>query len=99
MAFTYSRGHKMYYNSNTWLYCDTNKPEDEMRPCARCGKPPTPEGYDACIGHVEGAISVCCGHGKSPPILSMSRKYHAQGIIGTRKEYTKDAQQQMRLPL
>ena len=76
----------MYYNSNTWLYCDTNKPEDEMRPCARCGKPPTPEGYDACIGYVEGAISVCCGHGKSPPILFMRRKYHAQGIIETQKE-------------
>ena len=24
---------------------------------------PTKEGYDACLGHVKGAKSACCGHG------------------------------------
>ena len=71
MAIGYSRGHKIYFNGVEWLYCGTNKPEDEMRPCARCGRKPTPEGYDACIGYVKGALSVCCGHGVSKPIMSM----------------------------
>ena len=26
-------------------------------------KKPTPEGHDACIGHIDGAVSACCGHG------------------------------------
>lgn len=32
---------------------------------------PTKEGYDACIGYVEGVKSACCGHGieKSYTIL------------------------------
>jgi len=65
MVTSYSRGHKTYYNGSEWLYCDNNKPEDEMRPCARCGKSPTPEGYDACLGYIEGVKSACCGHGVS----------------------------------
>ena len=32
--------------------------------CQNCGKPPTPEGYDACIGHLKGVKYACCGHGK-----------------------------------
>jgi hypothetical protein len=24
---------------------------------------PTAEGYDACLGHIEDAVSACCGHG------------------------------------
>ena len=24
---------------------------------------PTKEGYDACLGYIEGAMSACCGHG------------------------------------
>lgn len=31
--------------------------------CPKCKEPPTPEGYDACIGYVEGVTSACCGHG------------------------------------
>ena len=47
-----------------WTYDDTGEPVGKGdRPCARCGRPPTPEGYDACLGHVPGAISACCGHG------------------------------------
>ena len=33
------------------------------RPCKRCGCSPTKEGYDACLGYIEGATSACCGHG------------------------------------
>ena len=27
------------------------------------GTHPTKEGYDACLGHIDGAIHACCGHG------------------------------------
>jgi len=35
----------------------------EDRECRRCGRKPTPEGYDACLGHIPGAKHACCGHG------------------------------------
>ena len=45
-------------------YMDNGKRlQDENRPCIRCGKYPTANGHDACVGIVKGAESVCCGHG------------------------------------
>jgi hypothetical protein len=41
----------------------------EDRDCAACGLPPTWEGYDACIGHVPGAVDACCGHGTADPYV------------------------------
>jgi len=35
----------------------------EHHVCCHCGQPPTAEGYDACLGHIRGAIAACCGHG------------------------------------
>jgi len=49
-------------NKNTWE-------PDGCEPCPKCGRMPTPEGYDACIGFVPGAASVCCGHGIVPPYI------------------------------
>jgi len=68
MITSYSRGHKIYYDNGIWRYSDDNSIAVENkitceRPCARCEKLPTIEGYDACLGHVEGAIHACCGHG------------------------------------
>lgn len=64
MVKSYSRGHEIYFDDSIWRYCDNDKPLDsEERPCKRCGKMPTTEGYDACLGHIEGAVSACCGHG------------------------------------
>ena len=71
MVRSTSRGHRTVNMDGIWLYEDTLTPVDPSRPCARCGKPPTPEGYDACMGFVPGAISACCGHGVSEPILIM----------------------------
>lgn len=31
--------------------------------CPRCGRMPTPEGHDACLGWIPGVRSACCGHG------------------------------------
>lgn len=49
-----------------WVYEDTYEPVDSSPPrqCIKCGKLPTPEGYDACLGHLDGVIHACCGHGR-----------------------------------
>jgi len=59
----YHKGHPAKWDGEVFRYVDTGEEINEERPCAKCGKPPTPEGYDACIGHLPGAYSVCCGHG------------------------------------
>jgi hypothetical protein len=51
----------------------------EDRDCAACGLPPTPEGYDACIGHVPGAVAACCGHGIADPYVLWEDRSGAQG--------------------
>ena len=63
MITAYSRGHQIEYVNGEWVYSDNKMHINETRPCARCGKSPTPEGYDHCIGHIAGAVSACCGHG------------------------------------
>jgi len=67
-ARSYQRGHLIEYNSR-WLYSDNKMPISTERPCVRCGKIPTPEGYDACLGYVYGMKSACCGHGITEPVL------------------------------
>ena len=54
-------------NGERWIYSDTRKSDDGQRACRRCGRKPTAEGYDACLGHVDGVTSACCGHGVEPP--------------------------------
>ena len=36
---------------------------DNPRSCKRCGRLPTKEGYDNCLGYIKGVIAACCGHG------------------------------------
>lgn len=69
MAKGYSRGWEIYYDGNNWRYSDNHQLLDTMRPCAKCGKTPTKEGYDACLGYIKGVQSACCGHGVSTPIM------------------------------
>jgi len=71
MAYSYSRGHKIIYDheNEIWVYEDTLEPISNARVCKKCGKQPTPEGYDACMGHIPGAKSVCCGHGVKGKVL------------------------------
>lgn len=75
VIYTYQRGHRIYFNEKEgdWHYCDDDTPATIERPCAKCGKMPTSEGYDACIGKVDGAKSACCGHGVTEPILIKPR--------------------------
>lgn len=35
----------------------------QERACAQCGKHPTAEGHDACLGELPGVSFACCGHG------------------------------------
>jgi hypothetical protein len=63
MVYSYCRGHKIYYDNKDWRYCDSNELLNNRRECAKCGKPPTIEGYDNCLGHIPNVISACCGHG------------------------------------
>lgn len=69
MVTTYSRGHKTYYDGREWRYMNTNEIDDGKCPCARCGRLPTAEGYDACLGYIPGATSACCGHGVESPYV------------------------------
>ncbi len=53
-------------HESTYRYADNGEPYDREnpRPCVRCGKSSTPEGHDACLGHLSGVKFACCGHGK-----------------------------------
>ncbi len=61
-ARSYSRGWQIEF-VNEWIWSDTKEPIIKLRVCKKCGCFPTKEGYDACIGHVKGVTSACCGHG------------------------------------
>lgn len=74
MITGHARGHKLFYDGHAWRYKDTTGLFDDSRPCKRCGKHPTKEGYDACKGFVKGKESVCCGHGVSAEINMDRRK-------------------------
>lgn len=67
-GISYLRGHKVYWDTKIWRYFDDDSIFDDSRPCVRCGRMPTPEGYDACLGHIKGVTSACCGHGVSEEI-------------------------------
>jgi hypothetical protein len=64
-AWAYQRGHKIEFDliKSIWVYSDDKESIEGKRPCIRCGKMPTKEGYDACLGFIEGAKHACCGHG------------------------------------
>jgi len=63
VASTYINGNLVYYKKGDWYYYDDCLVFNNPRPCPKCGKLPTSEGYDACLGYIEGAIQACCGHG------------------------------------
>lgn len=72
MILSYSRGRLVTYKRGVWRYEDGVPVDDDPdRPCPRCGRPPTPEGHDACLGTIPGCVSACCGHGVTDQILMM----------------------------
>ena len=69
MIITYARGHKIYFKDGEWFYFDNNEKWQDQRPCKKCGKFPTEEGFDYCLGYIKGATSPCCGHGIENPYI------------------------------
>ncbi len=68
----YHRGHRVQYDEaeKQYRYTDTGEPlaDNPERPCGHCGRAPTPEGHDACLGALPGGVdSACCGHGHGEP--------------------------------
>lgn len=60
----YNRGHKYYYQWKGLEYHLNHKsPIVKEKPCIKCGKMPTSDGHDACLGTLPGVIAACCGHG------------------------------------
>lgn len=64
----YRRGHLVVRYDSRWRWADTGRyirlgSNADDPACVLCGRLPTSEGYDPCVGHVPGAASVCCGHG------------------------------------
>jgi hypothetical protein len=73
MITSYQRGHKIYFQNGAWFYLDNNESVTIERSCKRCGKTPTEEGHDACLGHINGVKFACCGHGITEPVTVMIR--------------------------
>jgi hypothetical protein len=73
MNKSYSRGHEIYYDGSDWRYSDDNSIHDDSRPCKKCNCYPTTEGYDACLGKIEGVIHACCGHGVEKGYIIMDK--------------------------
>jgi len=71
------RGHLIVEDGKYWWkYEDTGErynPEND-RPCKHCGKPPTKEGHDPCLGELRGIMFACCGHHGSiqPPYVTLN---------------------------
>lgn len=63
---SFQRGWPIVYDRG-WAYENNGESIETERPCRRCGRMPTPEGHDACLGEVPGVTSACCGHGVEPP--------------------------------
>lgn len=76
------RGHAIEkLPTKDWAYVDTqelvkNNPD---RPCGHCGLSNTPEGYDGCLGHIEGAQNACCGHGEESIAYIQFKDKHLEG--------------------
>jgi hypothetical protein len=76
MAKSHKRGHEIYYDFDLkdWKYSDTGESANIERQCKKCGRMPTKDGYDFCIGKLNGVSSACCGHGISNPILVFEKE-------------------------
>jgi hypothetical protein len=59
-------GHQIIWVEGEWVYADTKEKVLEVgkRPCPVCGKEPTKELHDGCLGRIPGVKFACCGHGE-----------------------------------
>lgn len=80
-ATSNARGHKITYLNGSWVYSDSLTTASEERPCHRCNRMPTKEGFDACTGMLAGVSSACCGHGVSDPIRVGITDFNSSGEL------------------
>lgn len=61
----YWRGHEIEFVNDQWVYSVNKKPvkENPSIYCGHCGRSPTIEGHDGCLGTIPGIKNACCGHG------------------------------------
>lgn len=74
------RGHEVFYDGTSWRYADNTSPAGSDRTCSRCGQAATAMGYDACLGHLPGFASACCGHGRENPYFVTHEAHQAIGF-------------------
>lgn len=72
------RGNEIYKKKNgPWRLEKTHKKLTPKliatMPCVRCGRPPTPEGHDACCANTPGVRNMCCGHGVDHPYIQFEK--------------------------
>ena len=79
----YKRGWPIVFHNDKWIYADTKKPITMERPCRKCGRMPTPEGHDACLGTLPEVLWACCGHGAEKPytIYKNESKNESNGAV------------------
>jgi len=71
MIKSYSHGNEIIFLDGEWRYPDTLEISyKNYRPCSKCGRLPTPEGYDGCLGYIPGVREACCGHGVESGYIS-----------------------------
>lgn len=62
MITAINNGYVIEYINDKWVQQDTKESADIIRPCKYCGKLPSKEGYDGCIGFLPNVKYACCGH-------------------------------------
>jgi len=90
MTTSHILGHKIYFNFklNEWIFSDNDEMvKSSNRSCIRCKKRPTAEGYDACLGHIKGVSSACCGHGVCNPILVTNKENENEKLKSNKKRF------------
>lgn len=78
MVTSYSLGYEIQYINNQWIYSDTKELIDKPRLCKYCGKYPTKEGYDGCLGYLPNVYSACCGHNIEKPYVVFNNGIHME---------------------
>jgi hypothetical protein len=56
-------------------------PSSNRMPCVKCGKLPTEEGHDACLGTLPGVVDACCGHGVKEPYIIFENGLTIRGSL------------------
>ena len=77
---------------NEQLYTPDMAGSGQRGICAHCGKPPTPEGHDGCLGTLpeQVVMNACCGHGND-------RQAYVQHWDGTASRGADAIEEQCRL--